>query len=239
MRISVKILVGGLMALGPVGAIAATPTPSPPVLVAVASTANRSYVLGLKAGKQLKDMGVAIDAEAMMAGVKDALASAKPRFTDEQILAVLSSLQSDIVSQRQAKTDQLTNANKSQGAAYLKSNGARPGVITLASGLEYEILNAGKGARPKLTDTVSCQYVGTLIDGVQFDASDKAGPPASFRVDGVIKGWTEVLQLMPVGSKWRVVIPAELAYGDHGAGEQIGPGATLIFEVELVGIAAG
>ncbi len=200
--------------------------------------ADRSYVLGLKAGEQLREMGIAVDQEAMTAGIRDALANVKPRFSNDQITAVLTSLQSDMAAQRQEKTTRLARSNMTQGAAYLKANGAKPGVVTLPSGLQYEIIVAGKGDKPKLTDTVSCQYVGTLIDGVQFDASDKAGPPASFRVDGVIKGWTEVLQLMSVGSKWRVVIPANLAYGDHGAGAQIGPGATLVFEIEMVDIAA-
>jgi len=126
--------------------------------------------------------------------------------------------------------------NKAGGEAFLAANKGMEGVVTLPSGVQYKILTAGTGKTPTLADTVVCQYRGTLVDGKEFDSSYKRGQPATFQVNKVIKGWTEVLQLMPVGSKWQVVVPPDLAYGVRGAGADIGPNATLIFEIELVAI---
>lgn len=126
--------------------------------------------------------------------------------------------------------------NKKEGDAFLAANKAKEGVTTLPSGLQYKILTAGTGPKPTATDSVVCNYRGTLINGKEFDSSYKRGQPATFPVNGVIKGWTEALQLMPVGSKWQLVVPPDLAYGDRGAGADITPGATLIFEVELMSI---
>ncbi len=127
-------------------------------------------------------------------------------------------------------------ANKKEGEAFLAANKTKDGVVTLPSGVQYKILTAGTGPKPTASDTVVCNYKGTLIDGKEFDSSYKRGQPATFPVGGVIKGWTEVLQLMPVGSKWQVVIPSEFAYGAQGAGADIGPDATLIFDIELISI---
>ena len=126
--------------------------------------------------------------------------------------------------------------NKEAGEEFLKINGHKAGVVTLPSGLQYEVLTEGNGDKPKLTDTVRCHYHGTLINGVVFDSSIERGQPAEFPLQGVIKGWTEVLQLMPVGSKWKVTIPSDLAYGDRGAGQHIQPGSTLIFIIDLIAI---
>jgi FKBP-type peptidyl-prolyl cis-trans isomerase len=126
--------------------------------------------------------------------------------------------------------------NKTEGEAFLAANKAKDGVVTLPSGLQYKILTAGTGPKPTASDSVVCNYRGTLINGTEFDSSYKRGQSATFGVGQVIKGWTEALQLMPVGSKWQVVIPSSLAYGDRGAGAEIGPNATLIFEVELLSI---
>ena len=123
-----------------------------------------------------------------------------------------------------------------KGAAFLKENASKEGVKTTPSGLQYKILTEGTGPKPAATDSVTCNYRGTLINSTEFDSSSKRGQPATFQVNGVIKGWTEALQLMPVGSKWQLFVPAELGYGDRGSGPQIGPGATLIFEVELLSI---
>ncbi len=126
--------------------------------------------------------------------------------------------------------------NKKEGEAFLAANKANGGVVVLPSGLQYKVLTQGTGPKPVASDTVVCNYRGTLIDGKEFDSSYKRGQPATFPVSGVIKGWTEALQLMPVGSKWQLFIPPDLAYGDRGASSDIGPGATLIFEVELLSI---
>ena len=131
---------------------------------------------------------------------------------------------------------QLAEENLSQGESFLAENGKRADVVSLPSGLQYEVINDGDGDTPGKTDTVVTHYRGTLIDGKEFDSSHRRGEPASFPVNGVISGWTEALQLMAVGSKWKLFIPSDLAYGERGAGKVIGPHATLIFEIELLGI---
>jgi FKBP-type peptidyl-prolyl cis-trans isomerase FklB len=136
----------------------------------------------------------------------------------------------------EAKAHEAGGAARQEGEAFLAANKSKEGVVTLPSGMQYKILTAGTGPKPTAADTVSCNYRGTLINGKEFDSSFKGGKPVSFPVGNVIKGWTEALQLMPVGSKWQLFIPADLAYGDRGAGPDIGPGATLIFEVELLKI---
>jgi FKBP-type peptidyl-prolyl cis-trans isomerase FklB len=156
--------------------------------------------------------------------------------TEDEARAVLTQLQSDVRKKQQELAQQLGDDNKKQGMAFLEANKAKDGVVTLPSGLQYKVLQEGTGAKPAPTDTVVCNYRGTLLDSTEFDSSYKRGQPATFPVTGVIKGWTEALQLMPVGSKWQLFIPSELAYGERGAGGQIGPNATLIFEVELLSI---
>jgi FKBP-type peptidyl-prolyl cis-trans isomerase FklB len=150
--------------------------------------------------------------------------------------AVMTVLQTEMNIKAATKMKIVSDANKAAGAAFLAENKAKEGVVTLPSGLQYKILTAGTGPKPSATDVVICNYRGTLLDGKEFDSSYKRGQPASFPVNQVIKGWTEALQLMPVGSKWQLFIPSELAYRDRGAGADIGPGATLIFEVELISI---
>ena len=152
--------------------------------------------------------------------------------------AVLARLQADVKARHDATAVRAALTNKAAGTAYLKANGARKGVVVLPSGLQYEILKAGTGRKPKSDDVVECDYRGTLLDGTEFDSSYARGKPATFPVQGVIKGWSEALQLMPEGSKWKLVIPPELAYGDEGRGDGIQPSATLVFEVELHDIQA-
>jgi FKBP-type peptidyl-prolyl cis-trans isomerase FklB len=147
-------------------------------------------------------------------------------------------VQAEYRQQQQERMQQLGAANKTEGETFLAANKAKDGVVTLPSGLQYKILKAGAGPKPAATDTVTVNYRGTLINGTEFDSSYKRGQPATFGVTGVIKGWTEALQLMPVGSKWQLFIPADLAYGERGAGADIAPNATLIFEVELLSIKA-
>jgi FKBP-type peptidyl-prolyl cis-trans isomerase FklB len=157
--------------------------------------------------------------------------------TEDQIRAAVTQAQSGVQSRRRDAAAQAGAANAAEGAAFLKANAAKPGVVTLPGGLQYQIITAGTGPKPKLEDEVVCNYRGTLISGKVFDSSYDRGEPASFQVGGVIKGWTQALQLMPVGSKWRLFVPADLAYGAEGAGDgAIGPNATLIFEVELLSI---
>jgi FKBP-type peptidyl-prolyl cis-trans isomerase FklB len=145
-------------------------------------------------------------------------------------------VQEEIGKQQQEKMQQARAANKKEGDSFLAANKGKEGVVTLPSGLQYKILKEGTGPKPTASDTVVCNYRGTSINGTEFDSSSKRGQPATFPVSGVIKGWTEALQLMPVGSKWQLFIPSDLAYGDRGAGGDIGPGSTLIFEVELLSV---
>jgi FKBP-type peptidyl-prolyl cis-trans isomerase len=172
----------------------------------------------------------------MARGLRDALSGGKTLLTDDQAQAAIMEVQNDMRQKQQAKMQLEGAANKKEGEAFLAGNKGKEGIVTLPSGLEYKILKQGTGPKPTANDTVVCNYKGTLINGTEFDSSYKRGQPATFPVSGVIKGWTEALQLMPVGSKWQLFIPSDLAYGDRGAGPDIGPDSTLIFEVELMSI---
>lgn len=203
-----------------------------------------SYALGMNVGSNLKRQGVQghVDPAIAARGFKDALAGNKSLLTDDETRTVLMQLQTDVRQEQQTKMQAAQAAaheagapNRKAGEEFLAANKTKDGVVTLPSGLQYKILKEGTGPKPTAADTVNCNYRGTLIDGTEFDASEKHGGPASFGVGQVIHGWTEALQLMPVGSKWQLFIPPDLAYGD-AAQPGIGPGSTLIFEVELLSI---
>jgi FKBP-type peptidyl-prolyl cis-trans isomerase FklB len=212
----------------PPAAPAAAPAPDPGLVA--------GYAIGLNLGSSLKRDGVTVDQNALLQGLKDAMTGAAPKYTPEQMNAAVTTLGQQAQANRQAAVAKAAEENRAKGAAYLKANGARPGVVTLPDGLQYEIVTAGTGPLPKAEDTVECQYRGTTIDGQEFDSSANHGGPAQFPVNGVIKGWTEALQKMPVGSKWKLYIPSDLAYGDAGREGAIPPAATLVFEVELLRI---
>lgn len=195
-----------------------------------------SYAVGLNIGKGMHKDAVDIDPAILLRGIKDGMADAKPLLTDAEIQACLTQLQADVGKRQQAAALQAGETNKIQGDEFLAANKSKPGVVTLPSGLQYKILKEGNGPKPTAGDSVVCNYAGTLIDGKEFDSSYKRGQPVTFPVGQVIKGWTEALQLMPVGSKWQLFIPPNLAYGDRSPSPDIGPGATLIFEVELISI---
>ncbi len=195
-----------------------------------------SYALGMNIGRGLSKQPVNVDAAAVARGLKDAMSGGKTLLTDEEAAAALATLQDQVKKATEAKMEALAAENKKAGDVFLAENKTKEGVVTLPSGLQYKILTAGAGPKPTATDTVVCQYKGTLLDGTEFDSSYKRGQPATFAVARIIKGWTEALELMPVGSKWQLFIPADLAYGERGAGGVIPPNATLIFEVELVSI---
>jgi FKBP-type peptidyl-prolyl cis-trans isomerase FklB len=220
--------------------LAAQETKPPPAAASPDSlqdpTAQASYAIGVNIGMSMRQEGVPVDPRAIVRGLQDALSGAKPALTESQMRAAVTQLQASVEAQQREKAAQAAQTNKTQGAAFLKSNAAKPGVVSLPSGLQYEVRKAGTGPTPKADDTVLCNYRGTLVDGAEFDSSQAHGGPASLNVSGVIKGWTEALQRMPVGSKWRLVVPPDLAYGDKGAGAEIGPGAVLVFEVELLSI---
>lgn len=196
-----------------------------------------SYAIGLNVGKGLHHESIDVDPNIVMQGLKDGLAGGKTLMTDEQAQATITELRNQVSARMQAQMQQEGETNKKDGDAFLTANMTKPGVVALPSGLQYKVLKEGTGPKPTLDDTVVCNYRGTLIDGKEFDSSYKRGEPATFPVRRVIKGWTEALQLMPVGSKWQIVLPPDLAYGERGAPPDIGPNSTLIFEVELLSIA--
>ena len=212
----------------------AAKTPAGPVLKT--QKEKTSYAIGMNIGNGLRRDGVDVDPNVLLRGMKDALSGGKPLLTDEEAKAAMNALQNDLRQKHQTMMQQVGDANKKQGDAFLAANKTKQGVVTLSSGLQYKILKRGTGPKPSATDTVVCNYRGTLLDNTEFDSSYKRGQPTTFEVDRVIKGWTEALQLMPVGSKWQLFIPPDLAYGQRGAGTQIGPNATLLFEVELLSI---
>jgi FKBP-type peptidyl-prolyl cis-trans isomerase len=209
---------------------------SPPVLALTTPKAKFSYALGMNLGANLRRQSVEVDPNILTRGFKDALAGGKTLLTEEEARAALVAAQNDMRKKVQEKMQQAGEANKKEGDAFLAANKTKEGVVTLPSGLQYKILTPGTGPKPTASDTVVCNYRGTLIDGKEFDSSYKRGQPATFAVGGVIKGWTEALQLMPAGSKWQLFIPPDLAYAERGAGADIGPNATLVFEVELLSI---
>jgi len=195
-----------------------------------------SYAVGMNVGANLHRQSVEVDPKILLQGLEDGMAGGKTLLSEEQARATLTELQSDLRKKQQEKMQQAGDANKKEGDAFLAANKGKEGVVALPSGLQYKVLSAGTGPKPTASDSVVCNYRGTLIDGTEFDSSYKRGKPATFPVGGVIKGWTEALQLMQAGSKWQLFVPSELAYGEQGAGANIGPNATLVFEVELLSI---
>jgi len=191
---------------------------------------KNGYSVGYDIGRSLHRQLADVDAESMARGLKDAMNGVAPALPDQEI-------QQRFATVRQESAKKIVEKNKKDGEAFLAKNKSEKGVKTTASGLQYKVITAGKGKQPTAEDTVTVNYRGTLIDGTEFDSSYKRNQPATFPVKGVIAGWTEALPLMKEGSKWMLYIPANLAYGERGAGNMIGPNSTLVFEVELLSIA--
>jgi FKBP-type peptidyl-prolyl cis-trans isomerase FklB len=191
-----------------------------------------SYSIGLDIGFNFKKQKVDVNPDAMMAGLKDALNGKQPLLNEDQVKETMTAFTKQVEDRQKAAAEQ----NTKEGEKFLAENKKKPGVKTTASGLQYKAIKEGTGPQPKATDTVVANYRGTLIDGTEFDSSYKRGQPATFPLSGVIKGWTEGLQLMKVGSKYQFFIPASLAYADRAMSPEIGANSTLIFDVELVGI---
>jgi FKBP-type peptidyl-prolyl cis-trans isomerase FklB len=194
-----------------------------------------SYVLGATIGKQIK-RDFSVDQKAFFKGFEASTTGAEMLMTDEEMKQTMMAFQQQMQARQMEMMKNVADKNKADGAAFLAENKVKEGVVTLESGLQYKVIENGQGKKPIATETVACNYRGTTIDGKEFDSSYKRGEPTSFPVGGVIKGWTEALQLMNVGSKWELYIPSDLAYGDRGAGGSIAPGSTLVFELELLGI---
>lgn len=228
--------------LSAVSAANAAEVPAPKTAAAApvdAKTATdiASYGIGQQIAGQFKSDGVQINVDQLILGLKDSMLGQKPRYTDAELQAAFQAFSRTVQAGREQRQAAASEKNKQAGQAFLVDNAKKPGVKATASGLQYQIIKSGPaGATPKATDTVQVHYEGKLLDGQVFDSSQRAGQPVSFQVNGVIPGWTEALQLMHVGDKWRLFIPSELAYGARGAGDQIGPHAVLVFEVELLAI---
>jgi FKBP-type peptidyl-prolyl cis-trans isomerase len=222
---------------------AAKPADKPAAAGATAPMDKVSYFIGTQFGGNLKNqtktMGVELDVENLVQAVRDQFEGKQPKFKEEELKAAMEAFEA-VMKGKQAEMEKEKMAKagdvKAAGEKFLVENAKRPGVTTTASGLQYEVLKKGEGAKPVPTDKVNVHYHGTLLSGKVFDSSVDRGMPITFGVQEVIKGWTEALQLMPVGSKWKIFIPSGLAYGDNGAGPDIGPGETLVFEVELLKI---
>jgi len=197
-----------------------------------------SYAIGLSVGRNMKGDGLdsEVDTAVILKGLQDGLSGAKPQFTDAELREAMMGLQKRVMDKRQDAAKVSGEKNKKAGEEFLAANGKKEGVKTTASGLQYTVEKEGAGESPKAADKVKVHYKGTLIDGTEFDSSYSRGEPAVFPVGGVIKGWTEVLQLMKPGAKYKVFIPSTLAYGEDGAGDKIGPNSALVFDVELISI---
>lgn len=200
-------------------------------------TAKASYLIGRNIGESLQADGLELDLDLLHAGLKEAAAGTESQISDADAQAVMMKFQQDMQAKQAAMQAEAAAANAAEGTAFLEENGKREGVTTTESGLQYEVITAAEGPKPAASDTVQVHYHGTLIDGTVFDSSVDRGEPIDFPLNGVIRGWTEGVQLMSVGSKYKFYIPADLAYGDRGSPPRISPGAALVFEVELLSIA--
>ena len=226
----------GQPAQQPAAAQAAPPS-TPPSPGKPESLQDRaSYVIGLNLGRSFKTNEIQVNTDLLLKGIHDGLAGGQALLSDEEMNATMQSLQQQVMQQQAEKRKVVGEKNKAEGEAFLVKNKERKEVKTTASGLQYEVLKEGTGSTPKPTDTVTVHYTGTLIDGTKFDSSVDRGQPATFVLNQVIPGWTEGVQLMKVGSKYKLYIPAALGYGEQGAGNVIGPNAPLVFAVELLSI---
>jgi FKBP-type peptidyl-prolyl cis-trans isomerase FklB len=195
-----------------------------------------SYGIGMEIGNSLKSQSIDIDPDILARGVKDMLSWKEPLITDQELRETMTNFKNEMMAKQMERMKEVAEKNKKEGEAFLDENKKKEGVVTLPSGLQYKVIKEGAGETPKPTDTVSVNYRGSLINGTEFDSSESHGQPATFKVNGVIPGWTEALQLMKAGSKWQLFIPSALAYGDRGVGREIGPNSTLVFDVELLSI---
>ena len=244
-RILVSVVAAGLMAPALLVAAQTTANPktapsSPNKPAASGMTtpeAKLSYAMGQDIGHRLKEMGAPIDISIFTKGVEDVLKGNPPLQSQEESAKAVETFVGKLKAEQARKTQASSEKNLKEGEAFLKENGVKKGVVTTQSGLQYTILQEGTGPSPKSTDTVTVNYRGTLLDGTEFDSSYKRGQPATFEVSHIIPGWVEGLQLMKTGGKYRLFVPAKLAYGERGAGQAIGPNAALIFDVELISIA--
>jgi len=225
----------------PIAVASATPTPNPdePIGPLKNKKDKVSYAIGLDIGSTLKRQMIDVDQSLMTKGIEDGMSGAKPIMNEDQVRQVMSTFQKDMMEKQAAVRKAEGEKNAAEGKKFLEENKKKPGIKTTADGLQYQVIAEGNGNPPKETDMVEVNYRGTLINGTEFDSSYKRGKPAKFPVNRVIKGWTEGLQLMKPGAKYKFYIPPELAYGERGAGSEIPPESTLVFDVELLGVSPG
>src|SRR4029077_12041774 len=250
-RMGMSILALGLFAWGvkaqqapakspttpPAKAPAAAPTQTPaPAPTFKTQKEKVSYAIGMEMGKGVKSQGIDVDPGILAQGLRDAVSGAKPQMSEEELKQVITGLQQEMRQKQMQMQEAAAAENKTKGDTFMAENSKKDGVVALPDGLQYKVLSPGTGKKPAETDTVLCNYKGTFLDGTEFDSSAQAGKPVPFEVKGIIPGFKEALLLMPVGSKWQIFVPSNLAYGERGAGNVIGPNSTLIFEIELVSI---
>lgn len=236
-----KALVFGLLGVGAAITLSAADTKAPELKD---QKDKVSYSIGMDIGRNIKRQNLDLNVDAVAAGIRDIIAGDKTALTEEEAREVMNAYRTEMQAKQQTQAKEQGEKNKKEGEAFLAENKKKEGVKTLQvklptgtnAELQYKVMTQGTGPKPTTNDTVVTHYRGTLIDGTEFDSSYKRGEPATFPVTGVIKGWTEALLNMPVGSKWQLFIPSELAYGERGAGRNIGPNATLIFDIELISI---
>jgi FKBP-type peptidyl-prolyl cis-trans isomerase FklB len=234
-RWAVTFAAAGLLTTAAVAQNASTPA-TPDSSPFKTDKEKTSYALGMQIGTGLRKQGVDLDPATVAKGFADAYGGNKTVMSEDEMRLVLRNAQQEFQKQQAAIRAEKAEEARKAGDAFLEANKAKPGVVTLPSGLQYKILKEGTGKKPEATDSVVCNYRGTLIDGTEFDSSAKHNGPATFPVSGVIQGWTQALQLMPAGSRWEIYVPPQLAYGESGAGQAIPPNATLIFDLELVSV---
>jgi FKBP-type peptidyl-prolyl cis-trans isomerase FklB len=233
------VLAVGLSMTAQVSAEQTPTSPTPQVSAEqplTSPTDKLSYTFGYNIGQNLTQQGVEVNLDAFANGLNGALSKNEPLLSQKEMKQVMMAFQRDIRTKQVKRQKRQARKNRKKGKAFLAKNATKPGVVTLASGLQYKILTPGKGKTPKLDDKVTTHYEGTLINGKEFDSSYARKKPFDTAVNGVIAGWTEALQLMKEGAKWKLFIPADLAYGEKGAGGKIGPNATLIFKIELISV---
>ena len=233
-------VIAGIVAVSLAAAVYAADAPAKEASAANAqfgTTKDKvSYIIGFMNGSGMQKEGVEINPDVFFKGMQDGLAGKESSIPEADMRETMSAFQKEMMAKMQEKRAKAGEQGAKDGAAFLAANKKKDGVKTTKSGLQYKVITAGKGPIPKATDTVVTHYRGTFINGKEFDSSYKRGEPATFPVTGVIKGWTEALQLMPIGSKWQLYVPAELGYGERGAGSDIPPNSALIFDIELLGI---
>ena len=223
-----KLVAAAIMGLAMTATIAATP---------LATEKDKlSYSIGADLGKNFKTQGIEVNSEALAQGMQDSLNGTALVLTEQQMKEVLNKFQKDLMAKRATEFNKKSEENKTAGEAFLNENKSKKDVVVLPSGLQYKILETGKGAKPSKSDTVTVEYTGHLINGTVFDSTEKTGKPATFQVSQVIPGWTEALQLMPAGSTWEIYVPSGLAYGPRSVGGPIGPNEALIFKIHLLSV---